>query len=119
MFALYFYFNDPDICFGYMRVPTCCPFQLQAYFNSHNVLANELARKKIGFSMVDNAFDYVENFEQAQKIADSFDAGKLLKKFTWLTGIYCPVHKEFEDTYHWSIMQQEYATDIVFESSED
>lgn len=115
----YFYFNDPDIGFGYMRVPTWCPFQLQVYFNGHNVLANELARKKIRFTMVDNAFDDIENFDKAQKIADSFDPGKLLKKLTWLAGLYCPVHKELDETYHWSIMQQEYATDIVFESSED
>ncbi len=69
--------------------------------------------------MVDNAFDYIEDFEKAQKMSDSFDAGKLLKKLTWLSGIYCPVHKEFGETYHWSIMQQEYATDIVFKSKED
>lgn len=43
----YFYFNDPDIGFGYVRVPAWCPFQLQVYFNGHNVLANLLARKKI------------------------------------------------------------------------
>ena len=71
----YFYCNDPDLGFGYMRVPIWCPFQLQVYFNGHNVLANQLASKKIGFSMVDNAFDYIEDFEKAQKIADSFDAG--------------------------------------------
>jgi hypothetical protein len=115
----YFYFNDPDIGFGYMRVPTWCPFQLQVYFNGHNVLANQLSSKKIGFSIVDNAFDYIEDFEKAQKLSDSFDAGKLLKKLTWLAGLYCSVHKEFDQSYHWSIMQQEYSTDIVFESSKD
>lgn len=115
----YFYFNDPDIGFGYVRVPTWCPFQLQVYFNGHNVLANQLASKKIGFSMIDNAFDYIEDFEKAQQISDGFDAGKLLKKLAWLAGLYCPVHKEFGETYHWSIMQQEYATDIVFKRSED
>jgi hypothetical protein len=115
----YFYFNDPDVGFGYVRVPTWCPFQLQVYFNGHNLLANQLVKKKIGFSMTDNAFDYIEDFEKAQKISDSFDAGKLLKKLTWLSVLYSPVHKEFGETYHWSIMQQEYSTDIVFKSKED
>lgn len=115
----YFYFNDPDVGFGYVRVPTWCPFQLQVYFNGHNVLANQLTSRKIGFSMVDNAFDYIEDFEKAQKISDGFDAGKLLKKLTWLSGLYCPVDKEFGETYHWSIMQQEYSTDIVFKHNED
>ncbi|MCW3091491.1 MAG: hypothetical protein JWP81_2560 [Ferruginibacter sp.] len=111
----YFYFNDPDLGFGYMRVTTWFPFQFQVYFNGHNVLANQLERKKIGFSMIDNAFDYIEDFEKAQKKADSFYPGKLLKKLNWLLGIYCPVHREFGETYHWRTMQQEYATDRIFE----
>ncbi len=72
------------------------------------MLANQLAKKKIGFSMIDNAFDYIEDFEKAQNMSDSFDAVKLLKKLTWLSALYCPVHKEFGETYHGSIMQQEY-----------
>ena len=55
----YFYFNDPDIGFGYVRVPTWCPFQLQVYFNGHSLLANQLAKKGIAFTMLDNAFDYL------------------------------------------------------------
>ena len=57
--------------------------------------------------MVDNAFDYIINFDKAQKIADGIDPGKLLKKLTWLAGLYCPAYKEFDEAYHWSIMQQD------------
>lgn len=112
----YFYFNDPVIGFGYVRVPTWCPFQLQVYFNGHNVLANQLSKKNISYSMVDNAFDYIEHFEKAQKISEALDVNKLFKKLEWLSKLYCPVHQEFGETYHWSIMQAEYATDIVFDS---
>ena len=31
---------------------------------------------------------------------------------------YCPVHESFDQLYHWSIMQVEYATDIVFKKQE-
>ena len=55
----YFYFNDPDIGFGYVRVPTWCPFQLQVYFNGHHLLANELTKHGIAFTMLENAFDYI------------------------------------------------------------
>lgn len=113
----YFYFNDPDIGFGYVRVPTWCPFQLQIYFNGHNIVANQLSKKNIGYSMVDNAFDYIEHFEKAQKISNALDVNKLFKKLEWLSKLYCPVHQEFGETYHWSMMQVEYATDIVFDSS--
>lgn len=114
----YFYFNDPDIGFGYVRVPTWCPFQLQVYFNGHNLLANELTKEGIAFTMLDNAFDYIADFKKAQAIADSLDVNKLLKKLHWFSDLYCPVYKEFGQTYHWSIMQQEYATDIVFKKQE-
>ena len=115
----YFYFNDPDLGFGYVRVPTWSPFQLQVYFNGHNLLANELTKQGIAFTMLDNAFDYIADFKKAQEISDSLDVKKLLKKLEWFSGLYCPVYKEFGQTYHWSIMQQEYATDIVFKKQED
>jgi hypothetical protein len=115
----YFYFNDPDIGFGYVRVPTWCPFQLQVYFNGHNLLANELTKQGIAFTMLDNAFDYIADFKKAQEISDSLDVNKLFKKLEWFSGLYCPVYKELGQTYHWSIMQQEYATDIVFKKQED
>ena len=113
----YFYFNEPDIGFGYVRVPTWCPFQLQVYFNGHNVLANQLSNKKISYSMVDNAFDYIEDFEKAQKLSNALDINKLFKKLVWLSKLYCPIHQQFGETYHWSIMQVEYATDIVFDNA--
>lgn len=115
----YFYFNDPDIGLGYVRVPTWCPFQLQVYFNGHNLLANELTKQGIAFTMLDNAFDYIADFKRAQEICDNLDVNKLLKKLNWFSGLYCPVYKEFGQTYHWSIMQQEYATDIVFIKQSD
>ncbi len=115
----YFYFNDSDIGFGYVRVPTWCPFQLQVYFNGHNLLANELTKQGIAYTMLDNAFDYIADFKKAQEISNGLDVKKLLKKLEWFSGLYCPVYKEFGQTYHWSIMQQEYATDIVFKKQED
>jgi len=115
----YFYFNDPDIGFGYVRVPTWSPFQLQVYFNGHGLLANELTKKGIDFTLLDNAFDYIADFKKAQEISDILDVTKLLKKLTWFSNLYCPVYKDFGQSYHWSIMQQEYATDIVFEKQAD
>jgi hypothetical protein len=36
-----------------------------------------------------------------------------------LTWKFCPVYKEFNLRYHWSVTQAEYATDIVFKRQED
>ena len=66
----YFYFIDEVLGLYYVRVPTWCPFRLQVYFNGHNWLAAKLKKKKIAYSMLDNAFDSIENFQQAQELAD-------------------------------------------------
>jgi len=75
----YFYFIDPYLGYGYIRVPTWCPFKLQVYINGHNILANQLHKKGIKFSMIDNAFDYIEDFEKAQKLCDDIDVKKIHK----------------------------------------
>lgn len=115
----YFYFNNPEIGFGYVRVPTWCPFMLQVYLNGHNWLALELQKKGIDYSMLDNAFDNIADFKKAQKMADNLSIKKLHKKLDWLANLYCPVHNEFDIKYHWSIMQVEYSTDIVFKDQKD
>ena len=110
----YFYFIDSYLGYGYIRVPTWCPFKLQIYINGHNILANELDNNNIKYSMLDNAFDYIEDFEKAQEICDNINIKKIHKRLDSLAKIYCPVYLSFNQVYHWSIMQAEYATDIVF-----
>lgn len=110
----YFYFIDPYLGYGYVRVPTWCPFKLQVYINGHNILANELDKRNIQYSMLDNAFDDIEDFNGAQEICDSLDIKKIHRQLDELAKTYCPAHLSFERVYHWSIMQAEYATDIVF-----
>ena len=115
----YFYFIDPYLGYGYIRVPTWCPFKLQIYINGHNILANELDKKNIKYTMLDNSFDYIENFDIAQQISDDIDIKKIHRRLDELSKRYCPVISHFNQVYHWSIMQAEYATDIVFKKQKD
>lgn len=114
----YFYFIDPYLGYGYIRVPTWCPFKLQIYVNGHEILAGQLDKQGITYSMIDNAFDYIEDFAKAQEMCEGFDVKHLHKRLDWLAKQYCPVHLSFNQVYHWSIMQAEYATDIVFKKQE-
>lgn len=114
----YFYFIDPYLGYGYIRVPTWCPFKLQVYINGHNILANQLSEKGIKFSMIDNAFDYIEDFGKAQDICDNLDIKQIHKCLDGLAEKYVPILSSFNQVYHWSIMQAEYATDIVFKKQE-
>lgn len=110
----YFYFMDELLGLGYLRVPTYPPFSLQAYFNGHNWLANKLGEQGIKYTLQDNAFIHISDYEAAQKTADALDVQTWHKKFDEIALKYCPLYKSFLQEYHWSIMQVEYATDIVF-----
>ncbi|HOY32333.1 MAG TPA: hypothetical protein PKW80_10675 [Bacteroidales bacterium] len=115
----YFYFIDPQIGLGYVRVPTWCPFRLQVYINGHNLLASELKQAGIKYTMMDNAFDSIEDVGKAQELSDNMSVEKLHHKLDEFAWQFCPVYKDFNQRYHWSVMQAEYATDIVFKKQED
>jgi len=114
----YFYFIDRDLGLCHLRVPTWAPFRLQFCMNGHNWLAMRLKREKIGFKLLDNAFVEIDDFDAAQQIADSLEPKMLHRKLERFADEFCPAASDFPAGYHWSLMQIEYATDIVFKSRE-
>ncbi len=114
----YFYFIDEQVGLGYVRVPTWCPFRLQVYINGHSLLASELKQAGIKYTMTDNAFDSIEDAGKAQELSDNISIEKLHRKLDEFAWQFCPVYKDFNLRYHWSVMQAEYATDIVFKKQE-
>ena len=115
----YFYLMDEELGLCYVRVPTWCPFRLQIYFNGHNWLAAALKNQSLPATLMDNVFTAITDFSQAQSLSDSFQVNILHKKLDLFAERYCPIIKQFSLRYHWSIMQAEYATDIVFKRQED
>jgi len=115
----YFYFIDEELGLCYLRVPTWCPFRLQFYCNGHNWLARQLDQKKIGYRLLDNAFVAIDDWKLAQQIADSWDPSRLHRKLDEFAARYCPILKQLEESYHWSLDEAEYATDIVFHRQAD
>ncbi|MDP1965240.1 MAG: hypothetical protein Q8K93_23905, partial [Reyranella sp.] len=115
----YFYFIDEYLGLCYVRVPTWCPFRLQIYLNGHNILANELKQNNISFTMIDNAFDSIADTNKAQELSDNLSIEKIHRKLDEFAWRFCPVYQDFHLHYHWSIMQSEYATDIVFKHQSD
>jgi hypothetical protein len=110
----YFYFIHAELGLCYLRVPTWAPFRLQFYFNGHYQRANSMRKKNIGFEIQENAFIRIDDFEKAQDLADKINVKKLHRILEQASRVYCPVIKRFRQGYHWSIMQAEYATDIIF-----
>ena len=110
----YFYFIHETFGLCYFRVPTWAPFRLQFYFNGHNLLAHQLDCAGIGYKMLDNAFVAIDNWGRTQQLADRLDVRRLHRELDRLAQLYCPVIKQFPSGIHWSLMQIEYATDLVF-----
>jgi hypothetical protein len=110
----YFYFIDAQLGLCYVRVPTWCPFRLQFYFNGHHWLANQLTQRGIAYQMLDNAFVHIADYTVANQLANEFDVELLHRRLDEFAQQYCPVVADLNLTYYWSIMQAEYATDLVF-----
>jgi hypothetical protein len=115
----YFYFIDEVLGLCYVRVPTWCPFRLQIYFNGHNWLVLELQNHGVSCKQIENAFVHIDNFDKAQHISDSLTVETIHKKLDEFAERFSPVFKYFNLRYNWTIMQVEYATDIIFKHQRD
>ena len=113
----YFYFLDARFGLIYLRVPTWAPFRLQFYCNGHSWLARQLTAKGIGYTMADNAFVRVDDWQRAQALADRLSPDHLHRTLDRYADRCCPVSGVFGQSYHWSLMQVEYATDLAFRST--
>ena len=112
----YFYFIDAELGLIYLRVPTWCPFRLQFYCNGHSWLARQLTTAGIGFTLADNAFLRIDDWQRAQTLANGLSPDVLRRVLDRYAQQCCPVLDVFAQSYHWSFTQVEYATDLVFRS---
>lgn len=110
----YVYFLDPEFGLCYLRIPTWAPFRLQFYCNGHNWLARQLEKHGVGYEQLRNAFVSLDDFAKAQRLADKFPVQRLHQLLDRYARRLCPVVKRFADGIHWSVMQVEYSTDVVF-----
>ena len=114
----YFYFIDDELGLCYLRVPTWAPFGLQFYCNGHGAVARALKREGIGFVQADNAFLRIADVDRAQAIADALSPDMLHERLDRYAQWLCPVLDVFGQTYHWSLRQAEYSTDLMFRSQQ-
>jgi len=97
-------------------VPTWCPFRLQFYCNGHARLAAQLAEQQIGATTLDNAFTHIADYDRANVLAAQWDSDWLRRKLDEYAQRYCPVVTTLQLSYYWSLMQVEYALDLVFKT---
>ena len=104
----------------YVRVPTWLPCRLQIYFNGHNWLASQLRKRGIDYSLA----------RQCLRANRGLDAGAVNRQragrpnactasWTSLRSASARSTETSARSYHWSVDQCEYATDIVFRKQAD
>ena len=54
--VLYFYFLDADLGLIHIRLTTWFPFSVQIYVHGHSWLAQQMLKRRLGFTQQDNAF---------------------------------------------------------------
>lgn len=115
----YIYFLDRDWGLCYLRIPTWAPFRMQFYCNGHNRLSTKLTKAGISHRMLDNLIVDVADYERAQELSDALDVEELHHRLEAWVERFFPCMGIFTNRCHWSIMQCEYATDVIFKRRED
>jgi hypothetical protein len=82
-------------------------------------LSKRLDEVGIAYTKIDNAYVNIADVKEAQQLSDSFNVQELHHKLDSLAQLYCPDFQYFGRSYHWTIMQAEYATDIIFKRQKD
>ncbi len=119
--VLYFYYLDPTLGLIYIRLQTWFPFTVQVYVNGHSYLAQQMLKRRLGFTQQDNAFTALDDPKAAQKLADSFVRQNWPKILNRLVRQVNPLMNErwFRSlSYYWVVDQAEYSTDLIFTSRE-
>jgi hypothetical protein len=86
-----FYFMDAALGLVYLRVPTWSPFRLQFYCNGHHWLARQMMAEGIGYTMADNAFVRIDDWQRAQELADALSPDPLHRTLDGYAAQRCPV----------------------------
>jgi hypothetical protein len=113
----YIYFMDKTLGLCYIKVPTVAPFGLMFYFNGHNLLENKLICSGIEYIKHDNAFVSVGDYEVAQKLSDVIDAKDIHKILDGCANRWCPLPKDWNISYQWSLAEVEYSLDVIFKDA--
>ncbi len=114
----YVYIMDPDYGLCHLRIPTWAPFRLQFYINQHNWLERRMVAEGINFKKADNCFTMISDVEKAQSFVDHFDVKALHQRLDQLASRFVAVHQRWRGGLYWSIAQAEWATDIMFKSTQ-
>jgi hypothetical protein len=115
----YFYFIDKLLGLCFVKVPTVAPFVVTVYYNGHGWLETKLKKENIAYQRIENAFTYIGDYGRAQELSDSLRVEDIHQALDIFMERYCPMPKEWDLKWHYTISQAEYAMDIVFKEQDE
>lgn len=118
----YFYVFDSVFGFMHVRVQTHAPFNIHVCLNGRDWLERLLIGNGIGYHKRDNCFVHIDDIEAAQALANSQLDTNWCVVLDRLQQQFHPTHGALFGNvalpYYWSVVQSEYAHDIMFRSPE-
>jgi hypothetical protein len=107
----------------YTRVQTWFPFTIQIGMNGREYLARQMDQQNMSYVRSGNCFPEIDDLLKAQQLMEnlhSINWSKMLEDIRRQTH---PAHESmFTDLgfqYYWSTYQSEWATDVMFRSTQD
>ena len=118
----YLYFVHPQLGFGHLRLQPWFPFTMHVCINGREWLCRELDRAGVGYVRRDNCLVAVEDVPRAPQLLWRQAQADWQTLFGQLTGWAFPAHRTLlcgePLDYDWSADETEWATDVMFRSSE-
>jgi hypothetical protein len=117
---LYFYFDHNDYGFMNVRLQTWFPYHIQVCLNGREWLRRSLERQDIDFLAQGNKFLHISDYEEAQSLLNRQLDVRFTKILNDFVSVVFPMMKEILGphlSYYWTMWQSEWATDVVFPST--
>lgn len=119
---VYHYFNDPEFGLGHVRIQSWVPFTVFICLNGRHWLEHQLQKNGIAYIKDGNCFPWIEDSTKAQMLMNQQLQSRWSQRLNKLALDSCPalsqVLRPLEPEYYWSAEETEWATDIMFKSTE-
>src|SRR5262249_37954109 len=120
---LYFYYLDREFGLIHVRLQSWAPYPIQVCLNGREYLARRMAKAGIGFEQRDNCFSRIDDLPKAQAMLECLTKRKWHRFLNLLARRVNPLLAPEVGLdlrpYYWTIRESEYATDVMFRSSDD
>ena len=119
---IYHYWKDDEFGFMSARIQTWFPFRIQVCLNGREWLSRQLDKAGISYVKSDNCFLKISDWTQAQELMQkqlTLNWSKSMDKIAnRLNPAFNEIFNKYKISYYWTIYQSEWATDVMFKSSQ-